>query len=99
MVSSPIPPAGHIPPQFLATLVDLDSAVTSTYASEKNAAKKMPAPKTKALVGLRQTLKKKNKELEIVLGTYNSVRLAAIPKRMTFANETAGPGDIRCRIC
>jgi translation initiation factor 3 subunit C len=73
MVSSPIPPAGHIPPQFLATLVDLDASVTSTYAAEKNASKKMPAPKAKALNGMRQTLKKKNKELEIVLGTYNQV--------------------------
>lgn len=73
MASSPIPPAGHIPPQFLATIVDLDSGVTSTYASEKNASKKMPAPKSKALNGMRQTLKKKNKEFEGVLETYNKV--------------------------
>lgn len=77
MVSSPIPPAGHIPPQFLATVVELDTAVTSTFASEKNAAKKMPAPKTKALTGMRQTIKKKNKEFELVLETYNKVSLRA----------------------
>ena len=74
MVSSPIPPAGHIPPQFLGTLVELDSDVATTFAAEKSATKKMPAPKSKALTAMRQTLKKKGKEFELVLETYKSVR-------------------------
>jgi translation initiation factor 3 subunit C len=74
MVSSPIPPAGHIPPQFLQTLVDLDDGVTKTVAAEKNATKKMTGAKAKAVTGLRQTIKKKNKEFEGVLATFNQVR-------------------------
>jgi translation initiation factor 3 subunit C len=75
MVSSPIPPAGHIPPQFLQTLVDLDEGVTKTIASEKTATKKMNGAKAKAVTGLKQTIKKKNKEFELVLGTFKEVRM------------------------
>ena len=77
MVSSPIPPAGHIPPQFLQTLVDLDAGVTKTVAAEKSATKKMTGAKSKAVTGLRQTIKKKNKEFEGVLATFNEVSLIA----------------------
>jgi translation initiation factor 3 subunit C len=70
MMSSPIPPAGHIPPQFLETLVDLDAGVTKTVAAEKSATKKMAPVKAKAVTGLRQTLKKRTKEFENVLETY-----------------------------
>lgn len=76
MVSSPIPPAGHIPPQFLQTIVDLDAGVTKTVAAEKSATKKMTGAKAKAVTGLKQTIKKKNKEFEMVLSTFKEVRLA-----------------------
>lgn len=75
MVSSPIPPAGHIPPQFLKTLVELDADVNKTVAAEKTATKKMAGVKAKAVTGLKQTLKKRNKEFENVLETYNKVSL------------------------
>jgi translation initiation factor 3 subunit C len=71
MASSPIPPAGHIPPQFLQTIVDLEAGVSKTIASEKTATKKMAGAKAKAVTGLKQTLKKRSKEFEIVLGTFN----------------------------
>lgn len=71
MLSSPIPPAGHIPTQFLQTLVELEDAVNKTIASEKSAAKKMAPIKAKALNGMKQTLKKKGKEFEGVLKVYN----------------------------
>lgn len=74
MVSSPIPPAGHIPPQFLQTIVDLDEGVTKTVAAEKTATKKMTGAKAKAVTGLKQTIKKKNKEFELVLATFKEVR-------------------------
>lgn len=75
MISSPIPPAGHIPPAFLETLVSLEAAVSKTIASEKSASKKMAPAKGKALNGMKQTLKKKAKEFEAVLATYNEVSL------------------------
>lgn len=73
MISSPIPPSGHIPPAFLQTLVQLESGVSKTITSEKAAAKKMAPVKAKAVTGMRQTLKKKMKEFEAVLLTYNEV--------------------------
>ena len=73
MISSPIPPSGHIPPAFLETLVNLESGVTKTLASEKNAGKKMAPAKGKALSIMKQTLKKKIKEFEAVVATYNEV--------------------------
>lgn len=91
MASSPIPPAGHIPPQFLATIVDLDADVSSTYSSEKNATKKMPAPKAKALNAMRQTLKKKNKEFENVLETYKKVRSRSL-QCLARGTELTGAG-------
>ena len=90
MISSPIPPAGHIPPAFLQVLVELETAISATIASEKTATKKVAVVKAKALQGMRQTLKKKMKEFEAVLATYNEVRsqsrseanLRRIQKRM-----------------
>ena len=73
MISSPIPPAGHIPPPFLQTLVDLEKSVNDTIAAEKASAKKMAPVKAKALNGMRQTLKKKAKEFELTLKTFNEV--------------------------
>lgn len=70
MLSSPIPPAGHIPPAFLQSLTELDDAVNETVKSEKSASKKMPANKGKALNSMRQTLKKKVKEFESVIEQY-----------------------------
>lgn len=72
-MSSPIPPAGHIPPAFLETLVTLEKAVSKTIASEKSAGKKMAPGKSKALSIMKQTLKKKIKEFEAVVATYNEV--------------------------
>ncbi|WWD20075.1 eukaryotic translation initiation factor 3 subunit C [Kwoniella shandongensis] len=71
IVASPIPAAGHIPPQFLDILVTLDADVTKTLAAEKSASKKMAPGKAKALNGIKQTLKKKSKEFETWLKTYN----------------------------
>ncbi|WVQ75178.1 eukaryotic translation initiation factor 3 subunit C [Cryptococcus sp. DSM 104548] len=71
LVASPIPAAGHIPPQFLETLVSLETDVAKKLASEKSASKKMPPAKAKAVNALKQTLKKKTKEFETVLETYN----------------------------
>ena len=71
MLVSPIPPAGHIPPQFLQVMVELEKQVNDTIAAEKNATKKMAAGKGKALNGMKQTLKKKAKEFEGVLKVYN----------------------------
>jgi hypothetical protein len=73
MISSPIPPAGHIPPPFLATLVELEAAATKTIAADKSATKKMAPVKAKAVNGIRQTSKKKAKEFELLLKTYNEV--------------------------
>ena len=74
MSASSIPPAGHLPPAFLQVLVELDENVTSTLAAEKKASKKMAATQAKAVNSIRQTLKKKVKELEQVLATYKEVR-------------------------
>jgi translation initiation factor 3 subunit C len=71
MLASPIPPAGHIPPAFLQTITELDTAVNDTIKGEKSAAKKMPGGKSKALNSMKQTLKKKLKEFETVVATYN----------------------------
>lgn len=71
MVSSAIPPSGHIPPSFVQTLVELEQAVNATFNAEKSAAKKMAPVKSKALTGMRQTLKKRAKEFEGTLKTYN----------------------------
>lgn len=84
MVSSPIPPAGHIPPQFLETLVALDEGVTKTVASEKSASKKMAPVKAKAVTGLRQTLKKKTKEFEQVLATYKQVGEIVVQRELVL---------------
>jgi translation initiation factor 3 subunit C len=73
MSASPIPPAGHIPPAFLQILVELEQGVTDTISAEKSASKKMAPVKAKALNGLRQTIKKKAKEFEVILKTYNEV--------------------------
>jgi translation initiation factor 3 subunit C len=73
LTSSPIPPAGHIPPAFLGCLVELDKSVTTTIASEKSAAKKMAPGKAKAVSAIRQKLKKTMKEFELVLKTYTEV--------------------------
>ena len=70
MSASPIPPSGHIPPSFLQVLVDLDENVTAKLAAEKKATKKMAAGQAKAVNSIRQTLKKKVKEFELVLATY-----------------------------
>jgi hypothetical protein len=95
MVSSPIPPAGHIPPQFLQTLVDLDAGVTKTVAAEKSATKKMTGAKAKAVTGLKQTIKKKNKEFEMVLSTFKEVRSTFC--EVDVADNT-GPGSLRISI-
>ncbi|OCF37051.1 eukaryotic translation initiation factor 3 subunit C [Kwoniella heveanensis BCC8398] len=71
LVASPIPAAGHIPPGFLEILVSLEGDVNKTISAEKSAAKKMAPAKAKALNGMKQTLKKKSKEFEGVLKTYN----------------------------
>ncbi|WVQ96216.1 eukaryotic translation initiation factor 3 subunit C [Kwoniella sp. CBS 9459] len=71
LVASPIPAAGHIPPAFLEILVSLEGDVNKTIAGEKSASKKMAPAKAKALNGMKQTLKKKSKEFEGVLKTYN----------------------------
>lgn len=73
MSASPIPPSGHIPPAFLQTLVELESAVNDTIASEKSASKKMAPVKAKAVSSMRQALRKKAKEFELLLKTYNEV--------------------------
>ncbi|EIW71751.1 hypothetical protein TREMEDRAFT_43048 [Tremella mesenterica DSM 1558] len=107
MISSPIPPAGHFPPAFLACLVELNDAVNETITAEKTASKKMPVPKAKALSAIRQTLKKKMKEFEIVLTTYQEDPTAyasaydvanvapAVPKvsRKTTATAPTEEGD------
>ena len=69
MMSSPIPPSGHIPPAFLQCLIELEAGVSSTIASEKAATRKMAPIKAKAVNGMRQTLKRKMKEFEAVLAT------------------------------
>lgn len=74
VVSSPIPASGHIPPEFLNTLVTLEESVNKTIAAEKSAGKKMAPNKAKALNGMKQTLKKKAKEFEQLLATYKEVR-------------------------
>ncbi|AFR95378.1 eukaryotic translation initiation factor 3 subunit C [Cryptococcus neoformans C23] len=84
IVASPIPPEGHIPPRFLETLVSLEGDVAKTLAAEKSAPKKMAPAKAKAVNGIRQTLKKKNKEFEGVLKTYNED-----PEAYTAAYEKA----------
>lgn len=91
MVASPIPPSGHIPPQFLSTLVDLDTVVNKTIASEKSAAKKMAPVKAKALNGMKQTLKKKAKEFEGVLKTYNEVTRDSLVFWMSIADDIRTP--------
>lgn len=78
IVASPIPPEGHIPPRFLETLVSLEGDVAKTLAAEKSAPKKMAPAKAKAVNGIRQTLKKKNKEFEGVLKTYNEVCIIGV---------------------
>lgn len=45
---------------------------------EKSAPKKMAPAKAKAVNGIRQTLKKKNKEFEGVLKTYNEVCIIGV---------------------
>lgn len=82
MAASPIPPSGHIPPSFLQTLVELDKGIADVIASEKNANKKMAAGKSKAVSSMKQALKKKSKEFEILLKTYNEVSLS-----MAIGNE------------
>ncbi|KAK8849451.1 eukaryotic translation initiation factor 3 subunit C [Kwoniella newhampshirensis] len=84
IVASPIPAAGHIPPQYLEILVSLDADVTKTLAAEKSASKKMAPGKAKALNGIKQTLKKKSKEFEGWLKTYTED-----PAAYTAAYEAA----------
>lgn len=96
MLSSPIPPAGHIPPAFLATMVDLDESVNATLKADKSAAKKMPGNKNKALNSMRQTLKKKTKEFETVLEEYKkdpeayaaAYNKANVPPKVEKARKT-----------
>ena len=98
MISSPIPPAGHIPPPFLKTVVELEQGVNSTIASEKAAAKKMALVKAKALNGMKQTLKKKAKEFEGVLKTYNLVSIDDIDREKAVAEWNIGPRCVRCCV-
>ena len=77
MISSPIPPAGHMPPTFLQCFTELQQNVETTFNAEKSAAKKMPAVKSKALNGIRQNLRKKSKEYELQLKAYNEVSRAS----------------------
>lgn len=74
MSASHIAPAGHIPPAFLQILGELEQSITDTLASEKTASKKMAPVKAKAVSSLRQALRKKAKEFETLLKTYNEVR-------------------------
>ncbi|TYJ54720.1 eukaryotic translation initiation factor 3 subunit C [Cryptococcus floricola] len=90
LVASPIPAAGHIPPQFLETLVTLETDVAKKIASEKSASKKMPPAKAKAVNALKQTLKKKTKEYETVLETYNKDP-AAYTEAYNKANAAPAP--------
>lgn len=95
MISSTIPPAGHIPPAFFSTLIELDEAVSSTIKSEKSATKKMNPVKAKALNGMKQTLKKKVKEFEASLQSYKevSVNTAGYARwaRLTLSARTPPP--------
>ena len=107
MLSSAIPPAGHIPPAFLETITDLEAAVSKTIASEKSAAKKMAPAKGKALNGMKQTIKKKSKEFEIALQQYqadaeaytkaynaaNATPSAPKPKKAAAPSADAAAGD------
>ncbi|WWC93074.1 eukaryotic translation initiation factor 3 subunit C [Kwoniella dendrophila CBS 6074] len=70
VVATTVSAAGHIPPRFLEILVSLEKDVNETILSEKSAKKKMAPAKAKALNGLKQTLKKKQKEFENVLKSY-----------------------------
>ncbi|WVR08286.1 eukaryotic translation initiation factor 3 subunit C [Kwoniella sp. DSM 27419] len=89
LVASPIPAAGHIPPSFLEIIVSLEGDVNKTIAGEKSAAKKMQPAKAKALNGMKQTLKKKAKEFENVLKTYNED-----PAAYTAAYESANAAPV-----
>ena len=92
MISSPIPPSGHIPPPFLQCLVELEAGVTDTIATEKVSTKKMAPVKAKALTGMRQTLKKKMKEFEAVLRTYSEAsRLLLLPLPALIGSRTPKP--------
>jgi hypothetical protein len=86
MAASPIPPSGHIPPAFLQTLVELDKGIADVIASEKNANKKMAAGKSKAVSSMKQALKKKAKEFEILLKTYNEVSIS-LAKRVKLTDR------------
>lgn len=70
MMSSAIPPAGHIPPAFLATIVELEESSNAALKGDKSAAKKMPGAKNKALNSIKQTIKKQVKEFDTVLQEY-----------------------------
>ncbi|WWC73444.1 eukaryotic translation initiation factor 3 subunit C [Kwoniella pini CBS 10737] len=84
VVATTVAAAGHIPPRFLEILVSLEKDVNETILSEKSAKKKMAPGKAKALNSLKQTLKKKQKEFEGVLKTYNED-----PQAYTTAYEVA----------
>lgn len=98
MLSSPIPPSGHIPPAFLRCLVELNQSVNRTITEEKTAAKKMAPVKAKALNGLKQALKKKAKEFEAVLKTYEEVRLSRLKLSSCLLIPMIGPRRLHLRI-
>ncbi|WRT69433.1 eukaryotic translation initiation factor 3 subunit C [Kwoniella shivajii] len=84
VVATTVSAAGHIPPRFLEILVSLEKDVNDTLTAEKSAKKKMAPGKAKALNGMKQTLKKKQKEFEAVLKIY-----LEDPAAYTSAYETA----------
>ncbi|WWC65606.1 eukaryotic translation initiation factor 3 subunit C [Kwoniella dejecticola CBS 10117] len=105
VVATTVAAAGHIPPRFLEILVSLEKDVNDTIASEKSAKKKMAPAKAKALNGLKQTLKKKQKEFEGVLKTYiedpeayttayEIANAAPAPKKAAKKAAIAVDGDI-----
>ncbi|WVQ66549.1 eukaryotic translation initiation factor 3 subunit C [Kwoniella botswanensis] len=104
VVATTVSAAGHIPPRFLEILVSLEKDVNETIASEKSAKKKMAPAKAKALNGLKQTLKKKQKEFEAVLKTYiedpsaytaayEAANAAPAPKKVAKKVQIADGGE------
>ncbi|WVN86973.1 eukaryotic translation initiation factor 3 subunit C [Cryptococcus depauperatus CBS 7841] len=106
VVNSAVPPAGHIPPRFLETLISVEEDVNKTISAEKLANKKMAPLKAKALNTIRQTLKRKGKEYDTWLQLYRTDALdytaaydkanaapAPVKPKKTLEVDTPGEGD------
>lgn len=70
--------AEPVPSFYIRTLVNLEAALNSAVAKEKEARKKMNASNARALSAMKQKVKKVTKEHETDIKRFQAVRLPLI---------------------